>query len=232
MKINKKQKFILVSLIICIIFFLLPFLLFGNCESFYSKLSLAFSTLGSISTLITLIIAIKLFDRFGIEAKFAEKQFDKVIDLIELLKGKQIFIESNKFKYFIQPSQKQFQELKTLEQYLIDSKKTILISVEDYNNAVSSLLILKRNYWLPKQIKVKMEFLDIFGISEVENQNDETFVKLFFNLKTPEIWGKPLPELTFEEFNKNLIDLVSEIENWLKIHSDIPLDLKFEEAHK
>ena len=208
-------------MIVCIIFFLIPFIIFGDCENLYSKLSLGFSALGSIATLITLVIAIMLFDRFGIEAKNVVKQFEKVIELRELLKGKNIIIKSNKITYFIHPKQNQFEGLKNLEPYKIDSQKKILIAFDEYSESVDSLLTIKSNDSLPEEIKAKMEFWDVGAISEIADPSEELFVKLFLNKNTSKIWGKPFPEMTFEEFNQNLLDLDIEIEKWLKRHSEI-----------
>ena len=41
-----------------------------------------------------------------------------------------------------------------------------------------------------------------------------------------------IPNITFEEFNDNLCELVLTIENWLENHSGIKLNLKLEEPNQ
>jgi phage-related protein len=57
-------------------------------------------------------------------------------------------------------------------------------------------------------------------------------VRFNFHESSEKNWMLILPQLKFDEFNKKLIDLVQEIENWLKKHSAIPIDLKFEEPNQ
>ncbi|HKC69522.1 MAG TPA: hypothetical protein VKG26_14900 [Bacteroidia bacterium] len=46
-------------------------------------------------------------------------------------------------------------------------------------------------------------------------------------------WMIPIiPNITFEEFNDNLCELVLTIENWLENHSGIKLNLKLEEPNQ
>ena len=85
---------------------------------------------------------------------------------------------------------------------------------------------------MPSEIKEKMKFLAIAGLVKLEDFTDEKFIKLNFGFDSNEEWRSTLPEMTFENFNVNLHDLIKEIEDWLKKYSSISLDLKLEEPNQ
>ena len=100
MKINKKLM-IFISLACCLLAFIIPFI-FSNCnDSLISILSTSFTALGAIATLFTLFIALMLYQRFGIESRFIERQTDKTLELVDIIKGKVLNIETNKFTYYL-----------------------------------------------------------------------------------------------------------------------------------
>lgn len=60
---------------------------FSSAES-ASIISIAFTVISSLATVGTLIIALKLYDQFGLKARILHKQADKVFELADVLKGK------------------------------------------------------------------------------------------------------------------------------------------------
>ncbi len=232
MKASKKRKFILISIIISGLAFVFPFLIRSPADNLFSVLSLSFTAVGTIATLATLVIAIFLYDRFGLESKFIEKQTDKVLELADLLKGKTINAQTRGLTYLIRPSKLQLNSFNSLEEYKLDCKKTILMSVEDYELSMNGIIAINRSYWLPSEIKEKMKFLIIGGFMHLDSEVDENFVRFDFRTISDKDWKLPFPKMTFENFNTNLHNLVQEIESWLEKHSDIRIDLKLEEHNQ
>lgn len=232
MKTIKKQHLFLTSIIVCVLAFVFPFLIKSYEDSLYSVLSLALTAVGTVGTVATLVIAILLFDRFGLEGKLIVKQTEKVLELADLLKGKTITVKSKESIYFVRPSRRQLAHFVSFPSYQLDHKKIILMSPDDYELALRNIIAVRRSYLLPQIIKDKMTFLQFAAFCKLENIKVEQYVRFDFNETNNKNWMLTSPEITFEQFNKNLQDLVLEIENWLKKHSDFPLDLKLEEPNQ
>jgi hypothetical protein len=228
----KKNDIIFYVFALCVIGFLLPFVVSSDQDSLIAVLSLSFTAVASIATGATFVIAVYLFDRFGIEGKFVAKQTDKVLELVDLLKGKTITAQGDVFKYFIRPSLNSIETLTKVKSYQADRKKIIIVSDQDYTLWAKDIFALKRSYWMPTDIKRKLEFIDFYGLNEIENLNYNTYIALDFHLSPSEDLLLPLPEMTFEDFNGNLSDLIKEIEDWLGKYSSIPIDFKMEEPEK
>lgn len=232
MKTLKKRHLIIISLTLCGFAFIFPFLIRSSTDNLFSILSLSMTAVGTVATIATLIIAIFLYDRFGLEGKFIEKQTDKVLELADLLKGKIIIVNVRGLRYLIRPSRRQLTDFIDFKEYKIDCKKNILISADDYELSMQGIIAINRSYWLPTEIKEKMKFLMVGVLEPVEDLSNENVVRFDFGSAKDKNWMMILPKMTFENFNNNLHDLVQEIEIWLKKHSDIPIDLKLEEQNQ
>ncbi len=222
------------SIFICtlsiIITIILSFILKSPTDSIISVLSLSFTIIGSLATVSTLIIALMLYDQFGLKNRFVEHQTNKVIELIDLLKGKVIYCKSDRIEYLIRPSQKFLINVNEYLYYQNDSKKIIVISSGDYQDGIEGLLSLKKSYWMPNSIKSKMEFLDIAGTFDFDD-SIENYIKLSFKENSNTDLKIPFNSPTFEYFNKNLLMLIVEIEDWLQTRSGLKIDFKMEESH-
>lgn len=225
-----KKQFIIWTTVLSAITIVLPFFL-KNCEeSWLTVYSSVLSAIGTVATFITLIIAFYLYEKFGLESKFIENQTDTVFELINLLKGKNIFAHSVYGTYFLYPSCEKIKDLPEFKLYEEDKKKNILISMEDYKKAWEKIFEIKRNYWLPKEIQEKFKFIEFSLSFEVEDSNDKKkYIRISFGENQDEKWTQPLPEMTFEKFNSGMFELVKSIEDWLKSHSDFEIDFKMEE---
>lgn len=232
MKAIKKSNLILISILTCGLAFILPFF-FKSCEdTFLTVFSVSLTAVGTVATLWTLVIAVYLYDRFGLESKFIEKQTDKVLELVDLLKGKTIVVKSTGFNYFIRPSRTQLQQFNSFKNYQNDKDKKVLISPDDFDKSTREIIAIMRSYWLPEDIKKKMEFLKIWGITKFNENSFDAYVRFDFQTIADDNWAVPFPEMTFGSFNNNLHDLILTIENWLSKHSGIELDLKLEEPNQ
>jgi hypothetical protein len=227
----KQPRLIGSTIFIGVIIFFIPFLIKSKNDNLISTLSLSFTAVGAMATVATLIIAIILYDRFGLESKFVENQTNKVLELANLLKGRTIVVKGEKFDYFIRPSREQLLHLDEIPFYQNDRKKKVLISSNDFSTFEKDLIAIRRSYWLPNDIKESLAFIEIYGLLKVENPLDKQYVQMDFGSKTEKTWMLTLPEMTFEKFNSNLHDLVKSIEDWLDNYSNIKIDLRLEEPN-
>ena len=226
----KKKNILIISIGLCVLFFIIPILIKPCDISLFSALSLSFTAMQTIATVIMLIVAILLYDRFGLESSFKVKQTDKVLELVDELKGKFFSVHTKKFKYFINLGKGHIESFDNFKPYKNDRNKPILISFNDFENAFRKILAIKRSYWLPEPIKEKLEFLMIIGLNKVENADDDKYVKYDFGTKCEKEWMELFPTtITFEVFNNHIVSLINEIEIWLDENSTIKIKLKFEE---
>lgn len=222
-----KKKHIIWATLICIIGFIIPLLLKSTEEKWSTVISLSLAVVETLLTIVTLVIAIILYDRFGINSKFKEHQVDKVIELALLLKDTNISVSTNQLNYLIHRSKSSILRRTDFPPYQIDCNKIILFP-NNYDELFKAVNGLRNDYWLPLEIKRKMKFLDIVGLASVENPFDENYVRLDINGSSDKVWMVSFPKITFEMLNINLHDLLSEIEDWLKQHSNVAIGLQFE----
>lgn len=95
--INKNSIVISIWALVIIFIFLLAV---GFPNDMVSKLSMAFTAVASIATVGTLVVALKLYDQYGLKNNFIQKQADKLFELIALLKGKSFTAHGEKETYF------------------------------------------------------------------------------------------------------------------------------------
>ena len=221
--INKRNIFILSA--ISLVGFLFPFVLKDTTDSWNSVLSLSFTILGTIATIATLIVAFLLYDRFGISAKFKENQVDKVIELAILLKEINITISSNKRTYFVHKVQSDLKLMEDIPGYTTDSAKTVLFP-DNFFGLINNVTNIRKNHWLPKEIKDRMKFLDIPMLIAVENPLSDEYVRLNLNNSASNVWMQSHPKLSFYMIAINLHNLFKEINSWLSQHSSIQIDLE------
>lgn len=199
---------------------IIPFFLRPNSDSWSSTLSLSLTIIGTVCNIITIIIVLLLYDRFGITAKFKEKQVWEVIELAILLKNTWITASSKKLKYIVNATQSSEELRKGFPEYQIDSQKALLFP-SNFSKVTEEIYTFMNSHWIPKEIKDKMKIFNILALADVENPDDDQYVKINFNNEGNEDWGISIPKLTLEMLNINLHELYITIDAWLKKHSDI-----------
>jgi hypothetical protein len=118
----KKNTLVIFIIISTVIILIVPFF-FKSRYDLIAIYSLIFTAIAAIATVATFIVAILLYDKFGLEHKFIDKQTDKVLELIDLLKGKVITAKTKGFTYFVRTSRSKLLELNSVIQFNNDSKK-------------------------------------------------------------------------------------------------------------
>ena len=216
-----KKSYLIIAAIICIIGFIIPFIIKSPTDTWNTVLSSAFTILSSVVTIAAFIIAILFLDRFGVNAKFKQKQIDEVLELAKFLKDSHLHAKSAELTYIIHRKKSYTNSLNEIEYYKKDCKKEVLFS-DDFLELLESLYVYMTSDWLPQEIKNKLKFIDIKGTIPLEATQKEVYIRMYIE-NEDSIWSSSIPKLTFEMFNLNLSDLLREIDFWLKNHSDIPV---------
>ena len=233
---NKHARIALIIavLVICIILSFLPFFISTRKDSLLSIFSLIFTAIGSLASLATLIIALLLYQRFGLESKFVERQTNTVLELANSIKGKVIKANYNEGTYFIRAKIVDIEEEKNDYPYFNDLYEKIITfkSTDDYEESMTPILKFKYDYWLPDEIKTKMEFLEIKSYLSGKGLDDnKIYCEFDFGTGKDEKIILPYPQITVLEFVVSYSNLVLSIESWLKKYCNINIDLKLDQSN-
>jgi hypothetical protein len=77
---------------------------------------------------------------------------------------------------------------------------------------------------LPLEIKERINFLNVFAISKIDDFDNSKYVKLDINGLGSEPWLITAPKFTFEMFSINFSSLLTSTLNWIAQHSDVKVD--------
>ncbi|MDY8135581.1 hypothetical protein [Aquimarina sp. 2201CG5-10] len=233
---NKLSKRLLISLtiILSVLAILLPIFTRSEDETFNSIMGSSLTALGAVFALIALYIAIILYQKFGLESRFVERQADKILELVDLLKGEVYYIKTDGFVYFMRFEVDDLTKLRKEKPYGSMKSKKILIRYNNYDKATREIINLSNSYWLPTEIKEKLMFLKIPMIQKsIKNPSYEQYTRMYFGEeKNKKTWDLPFPELTVDEFMIAKNELTKSIENWLSKHCDIKLELNLDEPNQ
>jgi hypothetical protein len=218
----KKQNLLAIGfLTTSVIALIFPIITLNTMEG----LKLGIELVTSITTFLTLIIAIKLFDRFGIRKRVVDYQTDSIIKLIEELRITRCSLKGEKVTYFVWFTREQ-NSIKKILRERNEEKKIVVFHHGQTIIIPKNIELIMNDLWLPETIRNKMSFLDFnyaqiilsdkidklkFIVAEFENENQDGFV-----IKE---------ELTSIQFLECIESLILEIKNWLEIHASIKIDL-------
>ena len=214
-----------------IIIFLLLFLYYGNLDITIEKSSYILKILFSY---ITLIIALKIYDRFGLNKKITEKRTELIVDL--LIELKKIYFRVDTIQeacgrnspFFPKKDISKF--LDFFEEKELEYKILFLIGEKD--EFLKKIETIENNPLLPKSIKEKLYFLTTKGGAHPKENVDSYKAKIYFTKKGAEKiydekswlmeWGN---DCTLKEYINKFRELFEEIESWIKKHSNLSDEL-------
>lgn len=198
--------------------------------------------LNLLISVLTLLIAFKIFNRFSFKNKVLEKQFESVSDLINILQNWTISIHAKgiereedyfnlgwRVKFF------DFKNLKKGENYKeLFFDENILFTHEWFDQ--NPLIGLDNNPFLPKSISKKIEPFKIWLPSRANHHLYKKVIYIDLDEFDKSIRRKSDLYLicnprekcfkNFETFYDMCNDLIAEIENWLKKYDAGDIHLK------
>jgi hypothetical protein len=224
---KKIRILIIVSVFVTFLCCLSVWVLKSNNDSNVTIVSSIFTVIQTTATILALIIAVLLFDKFGMNSKFKDKQIEKVLELAEFMSETGLYIKVGRLGYTNMLRQNALNDLVPLvPQYNIDKKKELLFDKAYEKNFLNKVNTLLSHHWFPAEIREKAKIFNIYGFGLVENNESEEYAKLKVNDIEPTEYWHSIPSTTFEDFGIGLAKFFEVIETWLNNHSEIGVGLK------
>lgn len=214
-------------------------LLFTSLYCYYSDFDKAFNNSSNFLKLffsfITLIIALKIYDKFGINKKITEKRVELLIEL--LIELKKVYFKIN-IKTSNSEMNQPFFPSKSIKDYLKGfdteelSRNILFYYAGERDDFVKNIILLKNNPIMPLSIVDKLDFLEYRGGSSPQKQIELYTAKVYFTqngAKNLDEKGKWIVDYkndcTVEEFILKFESLFIEIENWINEYSNLKDEL-------
>lgn len=132
------------------------------------------------------IIAIILFDRFGLRKDLKSRQFDLVISVAEVVKGMSVRAKSTDLIYIVNftPNRSDaFINSSRSEQYNIDKSKKLVVDPNDYKEGLEKLLDFQKETLLRETIELAINEFHYVGYTNLPHDNFDTDEHFFSLLK-------------------------------------------------
>jgi hypothetical protein len=217
----KRKYIVIVLFLVAIILFFTPFLFEKDTNE---NISTGINLITGFSSLLTLLIALFLFNKFGIDTTLLDKRTKEVFGLLENLSNSYILIRgTNEFFRFI--------PIKPYADYYESYYNRKLLFSTRYVDGLPHIWKYCDNIFLPKEIAEKLKELRVYGIV-IREEIDDTFLKVTIpsNAGDPDKFGiANNVEISFLEFIRKWIDLVDEIKKWIEKNSSLKSELNIDE---
>lgn len=217
---NKKIKIISISIVFLIIIFCgLSYIISPTAKIVLND---AFGWFSFLSTLVTLVIALLLFEKYGLEKKIVNREQEVVFELIDLLSRKILVVHkirqtsADYFSYNLFSEGKNNDIHRTgLDLYFCEKSVIGFNVLKEYEN----------NFWLPNLIKDKLQkandYTMIFNDEEVDSCIRISLLNQIDSESEAGLkYGKYYPQITLEEYLNRWTDLRKTIIFWIEENSD------------
>jgi hypothetical protein len=198
----------------------LPFLF--NSTTSQATLTVITSLLTAYTSFLTLVVAVMLFNRFGLESRILEKQFEAVSGLLETINKLDFVFMGENMMIRVRP-------LQPLPVNLMETCYARRIGLnEAYMDQLDSLTQHANNIYLPPAIVEKIKPFLVYFISKSQNFSAEHDSLLWVASKKDSkingdlVNGSPI---TFQQFISQWDDLVKAAEDWIRSHAEMPTNL-------
>lgn len=219
---SEKRSFIFILLLVIAVAVFVPIFFRADKEDFNQTLNIISTLISAIAGLLTLLIAILLFNKFGIETPLLQKNTEIVFSFLEEFKKTSFFIQGKTFALMVRT---QDQHHKLFEDWY--SQK--LLFSANYSSGLDRLLKISESPFMPKSIYEKMDKLRFYMLTmdvKDDNLDDYAIVQVAGQSLIEEKFGRfNHQDMTLFEFLILIDDLKTEIKNWINKHSNYSPDL-------
>lgn len=231
---SKKELFV-ISIILLILAIVIPISLSCLGESALNVVDSVSALIGAFSGIITLLIAILLYNKYGIDQSITDKNLKVVLNIVDELKKTTVIVISDTKcgSYFIKLNfwNTGLFELDRdiMRRYLDD---TVYFNLS-YAHGFEHLYDLSQDPFAPKEIATAIKGIQLMMLSEVKKENRaERHAVISVRTAPPveheEIVGKfNNKDLTLREYIQKYQNVKDSIKTWLVNHNVSPESLNF-----
>lgn len=221
-KLNMKKYLIILVCILLVGLVVMPFFL---SSTQHDSLLVSTNLVSSISSCVTLLLAILLYSKYGVEKNLLNKQTEVVFSLLQELK-------KSRFLFFYEGGVLQL-FLDNLDSDLFDRyKDKQLLFGRSYIQGLSNIWKISEDVFLPKSIHTSLVPLLFITINFIEDKGDHLQVRIPMSEVSEESEGPygllNNSEMTFKEFTSLWKSVTQLTIKWLNDTSNIKVDLNFE----
>lgn len=230
-----KNKLFIILIVLLVLAVIIPICLSSLGEQALSVVDSVSALIGAFCGIITLLIAILLFNRYGIDQSVVDKNLKVVLDIVDELKKKTVlvFSDTNSGSYFIQ--------LNFWDSSLIELDRGIMRrNLDDtvyfrlsYAYGFNRLYDLSQDPFVPKEIASAIKNIQLVMLSEVKKEDRaKRHAVISVRDETPiehaDVVGKfNDKDQTLREYIQNYLKVKESIKIWLVNHNVSPDSLNF-----
>jgi len=215
---NTKNSIILISIVAFIASIFLPFQFKGQRETFDQTLTVSATLIAALFSVLTFIIAILLFNKYGIDNALMEKRTDVVFRLLDKINGLVYSIENEKYFFTLNLGSS---EKKNVEEFYGNK----LSFSTDYYNDLEKIFEIANSPFTPKSIIQKMDSIQppVISFDIPDNEKDNyAKVYLFGHRNESNQFGRlNTTDITLYDFIVSYSDIKEAIVDWIKKNTSI-----------
>jgi hypothetical protein len=215
---DTKKTIILLSVLAFLASIFLPFQFREQSDSFNQTINISAALIAAIFSVLTFIVAIILFNKYGIDNALLEKRTEIGFQLLERINGLTYSIENEKFFFTLNLGSA---ERKNVEEFY-DRKLSFSI---DYYNDLEKIFDIANSPFTPKSIIQKMEAIQppviSFDISDEEKSNYAKVYLVGHRNENAQFGRLNTTDVTLYNFIVSYSEIKDAIVAWIKQNTTI-----------
>jgi hypothetical protein len=208
------------SIIFAVIFLALIVILvpFAFSKQTNESLSVGVDFVASFASLLTLLIALRLFNKYGIETTLLERQTKAVFELLEDLNKATLIISGDS-------ATMRFSLLKPYMQFYEEFYSYELFFSSTYIDGLENIWRHSNDIFLPVEIASKLKNQEVYVISHLKKEVEKNEFKVLVPAKTAEFEGygkiNQKDSFTLLDFVADWSSLIEEANRWINKNSTL-----------
>jgi hypothetical protein len=196
----------------------LPFYFKAQTETFDQTLNISATLIAALFSILTFILAILLFNKYGIDTALMDKRTDTVFRLLEKINGLVYAVENEKYFFTLNLGSS---ERKNIEEFY-DRK---LSFSTDYYNDLEKIFEIANSPFTPKSIIREMDSIQppviSFDIPESEKGNYAKVYLLGHRKEDNQFGRLNMTDITLYKFIISYSNIKDAIVDWIKSNTSM-----------
>lgn len=231
-----KKLFIVLFFVLLLVSVVVPLLLNATCEDAIHVIDHISFIIAAFCGIVTTVIAILLYDKYGVDKKIIDKNLEVVLQFVDELRKTTICIHGESkvgsyammINFWNKPIEKK-------DDFMSRCRKDKLFFKLNYGYALNNLYEISKNPFMPPEISEKFQMLTLHVLPEIteeDKQNGFAVATSSVNMleldDKDQIIGKLNGhDFTVGEYIDNYMEVRDAIKQWLKAHNVADRSMNF-----